>query len=117
VVGDFVHISSSDEKGYGWNSWYQYSLEVVAGIFDIRKIEVQFDSEVVSGYTYEDQNFEQVGDYTTTGQGFSTTLYFNNGSSLEEVDVDELRSALEAEEGSDLADRARQFLLARNRLE
>ncbi len=104
--GNFVHISSSDEKAYGWGKWKTYSLEVAAGVFDVSNISVQFEGDIVESYHYNlsdgtYDSFEESQDYETTGQGFSSTLYFNNGKEL--LDVDDLRDLLE-ENGVDLSD-------------
>ncbi|MCM0042635.1 MAG: hypothetical protein NBV61_07700 [Algoriphagus sp.] len=99
--GSFVHISASDEKAYGWGKWKTYSLEVPAGVIDIAKISVQFEGDIVYGYRYHlpdgtFDSFEENPDYQTTGQGFSSTLYFNNGKEL--IEVDELSELLEENE-------------------
>jgi hypothetical protein len=103
--GSFVHISSSDEKAYGWGKWKTYSLEVGPGVFDVATISVQFEGDIVESYHYNlpegSTPFEESQDYETTGQGFSSTLYFNNGKEL--LDVDELRDLLE-ENGVDMSD-------------
>lgn len=103
--GSFVHISSSDEKAYGWGKWKTYSLEVDPGVFDVATISIQFEGDIVESYHYNlpegSTPFEESQDYETTGQGFSSTLYFNNGKEL--LDVDELRDLLE-ENGVDLSD-------------
>ena len=96
--GSFVHIASSNEKAYGWGKWKTYSLEVTPGIFDIANISVQFEGNIVSTYRYHlpdgtFDSFEESQDYETTGQGFSSTLYFNNGKEL--IDVDNLKELLE----------------------
>jgi hypothetical protein len=101
VKGDFVHIAESNEKAYGWGQWKSYWLEVKPGLFDINNIAVDFDSSIVSGYTYnlpdgDYEVFEENEDYTTSGQGFSSTLYFNNGKEL--IDVDDLKDLLEENE-------------------
>ena len=105
--GSFVHISSSDEKAYGWGKWKTYSLEVPAGVFDITKISVQFEGDIVYSYHYNlpdgsYESFEENQDYETTGQGFSSTLYFNNGKEL--IEIDELRDLLDENEvnGNDI---------------
>ena len=104
--GSFVHIASSDEKAYGWGKWKTYSLEVAPGVFDVATISVQFEGDIVESYHYHlpdgtYEAFEESQDYETTGQGFSSTLYFNNGKEL--LDVDDLRDLLE-ENGIDLSD-------------
>ncbi|MEY3565588.1 MAG: hypothetical protein RJA23_1758, partial [Bacteroidota bacterium] len=113
--GSFVHIASSDEKAYGWGKWKTYTLEVGAGVFDIANISVQFEGDIVESYHYNlpdgtYDSFEETQDFETTGQGFSSTLYFNNGKEL--FDVDYLRDLLE-ENGVDLSDmkEIKKFLL------
>ena len=101
IKGSFVHIAVSDEKAYGWGEWKSYTLEVKPGVFDINNISVEFDSGIVSSYSYnlpdgDYEQFEENEDYTTTGQGFTSTLYFNNGKEL--IDVDELKDLLEENE-------------------
>ena len=96
--GSFVQISSSDEKAYGWGKWKTYSLAVLPGVFDVANISVEFEGDIVSSYRYKLPEepydyFEESQDYETTGQGFSSTLYFNNGKEL--IDVDNLRDLLE----------------------
>jgi hypothetical protein len=104
--GSFVQIASSEEKAYGWGKWRTYSLEVGAGVFDVANISVQFEGDIVESYHYNlpdgtYESFEENQDYETTGQGFSSTLHFNNGKEL--LDVDDLRDLLE-ENGVDLSD-------------
>ena len=99
--GSFVHIASSDEKAYGWGKWKTYTLEVASGVFDTANISVEFEGDIVESYRYNlpdgtYDSFEENQDYETTGQGFSSTLYFNNGKEL--VDMDELRDLLEENE-------------------
>jgi hypothetical protein len=99
--GSFVHIAVSDEKAYGWGEWKSYTLEVKPGVFDINNISVEFDSGIVSSYSYnlpdgDYDQFEENEDYTTTGQGFSSTLYFNNGKEL--IDADDVKDLLEENE-------------------
>ena len=101
-VGDFIQIATSDEKAYGWGQWKKYTLEIKPGIFNLNNIEVEFERDIVSGYSYNDPDsttvpFEEDDDYTTTGKGFSSVLYFNNGTKLVSVDIDYLRDALENE--------------------
>ncbi len=97
--GDFVHIASSDEKSYSWEGWKRYKLEFAPGIFDINKISVEFEGDIVSGYAYNysegrSDDFEEISDYSTSGKGFTGDLYFNNGKALINVDSDELKEAL-----------------------
>jgi len=103
--GSFVHIASSDEKAYGWGKWKTYTLEVEAGVFDVANISVQFEGDIVESYHYNIPDgstpFEETQDFETTGQGFSSTLYFNNGKEL--LDVDYLRDLLD-DNGVDLSD-------------
>ena len=40
-------------------------------------------------------DFEEDEDYSTTGKGFTSNLYFNNGIELVNVDLDELREELD----------------------
>ena len=85
--GDFVHIASSDEKSYSWDGWKRYKLEVAPGIFDVNKISVEFEGDIVSGYVYNHSDgrtddFEEISDYLTSGKGFTGDLYFNNGIAL-----------------------------------
>jgi hypothetical protein len=98
--GSFVHIASSDEKAYGWGKWKTYTIEVAEGVFDIANISVQFEGDIVESYHYNlpdgSTPFDESQDYETTGQGFSSTLYFNNGKEL--IDMDELRDLLEENE-------------------
>jgi hypothetical protein len=99
--GSFVHISSSEEKAYGWGKWKTYSLEVASGVFDVANISVQFEGDIVESYHYNlpdgsYDSFQENQDYETTGQGFSSTLYFNNGKEL--IDVDDLKNLLEENE-------------------
>jgi hypothetical protein len=98
--GSFVHIASSDEKAYGWGKWKTYSLDVAPGVFDVANISIQFEGDIVESYHYNlpegSTPFEESQDYETTGQGFSSTLYFNNGKEL--IDMDELRDLLEENE-------------------
>jgi hypothetical protein len=99
--GSFVQMAVSDEKAYGWGEWKSYALEVEPGLFDISKISVDFDADIVLGYSYNlpDGNyeiFEENEDFNTTGQGFTSTLYFNNGKEL--IDVDDLKDLLEENE-------------------
>lgn len=102
--GDFVHISSSDEKAYGWTKWKRYTLNFEKGIFDIQKIHVDFEYNIVDGYYYDYENskridyFESSDDYSTTGKGFESELYFNTGTALESIDMSTLREELEAED-------------------
>jgi hypothetical protein len=100
-LGDFVQIASSDEKSYSWEGWKRYKLEFAPGIFDVNKISVEFEGDIVSGYSYnysEDRSddFEEISDYLTTGKGFTVDLYFNNGKALISVDSDELKEALDS---------------------
>ena len=131
--GDFIQIASSDEKSYGWNNWKRYTITFddlgnysspllnintnisgvpIKGIFDVRKIRTNFDYNIVSSYTYLDDllDFEEDEDYSTTGKGFTSNLYFNNGIELVNVDLDDLRGALENEsiDSSDI-DAVRKF--------
>lgn len=97
----FVQIAVSNEKAYGWGEWKSYTLEVKPSVFDINKISVDFDSGIVSSYSYnlpdgDYEQFEENEDYTTTGQGFTSTLYFNNGKEL--IDADDVRDLLEENE-------------------
>ena len=99
--GSFVHIASSNEKAYGWGKWKTYSMAVMPGVFDVANISVEFAGDIVSSYRYKLPEgpydyFEESQDYETTGQGFSSTLYFNNGKEL--IDMDELRDLLEENE-------------------
>lgn len=101
IKGSFVHIAVSDEKAYGWGQWKSYTLEVKPGIFDINNISVEFDSGIVSSYSYnlpdgDYDQFDEKEDYTTTGQGFTSTLYFNNGKEL--IDADDIKDLLEENE-------------------
>jgi hypothetical protein len=98
-LGDFVHIASSDEKSYSWDGWKRYKLEFAPGIFDVNKISVEFEGDIVSGYAYNysegrSDDFEEISDYSTSGKGFTGDLYFNNGKALISVDSDELKEAL-----------------------
>lgn len=100
-LGDFVHIASSDEKSYSWEGWKRYKLEVAPGIFDVNKISVEFEGDIVSGYAYNysdgtSDDFEEISDYSTSGKGFTGDLYFNNGKALISVDSDELKEALDS---------------------
>ena len=84
------------------STWKKYTLEIKPGIFNLNNIEVEFERDIVSGYSYNDPDsttvpFEEDDDYTTTGKGFSSVLYFNNGTKLVSVDIDYLRDALENE--------------------
>ena len=112
--GSFVHIASSDEKAYGWGKWKTYTLEVGAGVFDVANISVQFEGDIVESYHYNIPDgsfpFEETQDFETTGQGFSSTLYFNNGKEL--IDVDDLKELLE-DNGIELTDikAIRKFLM------
>jgi hypothetical protein len=131
--GDFIQIASSDEKSYGWSNWKKYTITfddlgnysspllnvntnisgiTVKGIFDVRKIRTNFDYNIVSSYTYLDDllDFEEDEDYSTTGKGFTSNLYFNNGIELINVDLEDLREALENEsiDSSDI-DAVRKF--------
>ena len=112
--GSFVHIASSDEKAYGWGKWKTYSLEVAAGVFDVANISVEFEGDIVESYHYNlpdgSPPFEENQDVETTGQGFSSTLYFNNGKEL--IDVDDLKELLE-DNGIELTDikAIRKFLM------
>ena len=112
--GSFVHIASSDEKAYGWGKWKTYTLEVGAGVFDVANISVQFEGDIVESYHYNlpdgSPPFEENQDVETTGQGFSSTLYFNNGKEL--IDVDDLKELLE-DNGIELTDikAIRKFLM------
>jgi len=97
--GDFVQISSSNEKSYTWEGWKRYSIDVSPGIFDVNKIEVQFEGNIVDGYDYRysdglTESFVEIEMTSTTGQGFSSDLFFNNGKALVNVDIDELKEAL-----------------------
>ena len=107
-IGDFIQIATSDEKAYGWDQWKKYTLEVKPGIFNLNNIEVEFERDIVSGYSYKNSDnttdsFDEDDDYTTTGKGFTSNLYFNNGSKLASVDIDYLREALE-DENIDISD-------------
>jgi hypothetical protein len=113
--GSFVHIASSSEKAYGWGKWKTHSLAVLPGVFDVANISVEFEGDIVSSYRYKLPEgpydyFEESQDYETTGQGFSSTLYFNNGKEL--IDVDDLKELLE-DNDIDLTDikAIRKFLL------
>lgn len=113
--GSFVHIASSNEKAYGWGKWKTHSLAVLPGVFDVANISVEFEGDIVSSYRYKLPEgpydyFEESQDYETTGQGFSSTLYFNNGKEL--IDVDDLKELLE-DNDIDLTDikAIRKFLL------
>ena len=97
--GNFVHIASSDEKSYSWEGWKRHKLEVGPGIFDVNRISVEFEGDIVSGYVYNYNDgrsdyFEEISDYSTSGKGFTGDLYFNNGKALISVDSDELKEAL-----------------------
>jgi hypothetical protein len=99
--GDFVHIASSDEKSYSWDGWKRHKLEFAPGIFDVNKISVEFEGDIVSGYAYNysegrSDDFEEISDYSTSGKGFTGDLYFNNGKALISVDSEELKEALGA---------------------
>ena len=116
-AGDFIQIASSDEKAYGWDQWKRYTLEVKPGIFNINNIEVEFERDIVSGYTYNypdgtSDSFEENEDISTSGKGFTSELYFNNGTKLHVVDIDDFREALN-NEGIDLDDieEVKQFAL------
>ena len=113
--GSFVHISSSNEKAYGWGKWKTHYLAVLPGVFDVANISVEFEGDIVSSYRYKLPEgpydyFEETQDYETTGQGFSSTLYFNNGKEL--IDVDDLKELLE-DNGIELTDikAIRKFLM------
>ena len=98
--GDFVHISSSDEKAYdGWKNWKKYTLEFGPGIFNSDNINVQFTDNIVEGYTYQydDEELDFVCDdsYSTSGQRFNCSLYFNNGKELILINLEEFVSELE----------------------
>ncbi len=116
--GDFVQIASSSEKAYGWEQWKEYSITFndfenyaspflkldtivngihVKGIFDVRQIKVNFESGIVDSYEYGDEgiSFEESDNYQTTGQGYESALYFNNGTELVEIDLEELSTELE----------------------
>ena len=110
-----VHISSSNEKAYGWGKWKTHYLAVLPGVFDVANISVEFEGDIVSSYRYKLPEgpydyFEETQDYETTGQGFSSTLYFNNGKEL--IDVDDLKELLE-DNGIELTDikAIRKFLM------
>lgn len=98
--GKFVHISSSAEKSYGWDGWKKYSVNFGPGVFDTSKILVSFDDDIVSGYTYDlsdtdTLDFTEDDAYETSGIGFTSELYFNNGKELVLIDLDELSGELE----------------------
>jgi hypothetical protein len=135
--GDFVQIASSDEKSYGWDQWKKYTITFddwgnysspllqidtivngieVKGVFDVRKIKVSFEYDMVDSYSYEDDDlhFEEDDNYQSTGQGFSATLYFNNGTELVEIDLEELSSELEeANIPTDNMEAIRNYLLSK----
>jgi hypothetical protein len=116
--GDFIQIACSDEKSYGWGDWKKYTITFedlgnysspllnldcningfkVKGVFDVRKIRTNFDYNIVSSYTYFDDliDFDEDENYTSTGKGFNSNLYYNDGSKLISIDLEELREGLE----------------------
>jgi hypothetical protein len=116
--GDFIQIACSDETSYGWEDWKKYTITFddlgnysspllninstingfdIKGVFDVRKIRTNFDYNIVSSYTYVDDliDFEEDENYTSTGKGFNSDLYYNNGSELINIDLEELREGLE----------------------
>ena len=111
-AGDFIQIASSEEKGYGWDDWKRYSIQFQGGVFNLNKVKVEFEGLIVSGYSLEGKRFSESDDYSTTGKGFTSTLYFNNGKKLVEVEVEELKNEL-VNAGVDLdnVDEIKAFLL------
>jgi hypothetical protein len=99
----FTDVDEADEKSYGWDNWKKYSIEMPAGNFDVRNIEVEFEYDIVSSYNYNGVGFDEDENYNSSGKGFTSSLYFNNGEELVSVDINELREEL-SEEGIDLND-------------
>jgi hypothetical protein len=98
--GKFVHISSSAEKSYGWDGWKKFSVNFGPGVFDTSKIQVSFNDDIVSGYAYDLSDtdaldFTEDDAYETSGIGFTSELYFNNGKELVLIDMEELTGELE----------------------
>jgi len=97
--GKFIHISTSFEKTYDWNGWKKYKINFGPGVFDTSKISVSFDDDIVSGYCYnysetDSIDFTEDNAYKTTGIGFSSDLYFNNGKELVLIDLEEFSNNL-----------------------
>jgi hypothetical protein len=110
--GDFIQIAFSEEKGYGWDDWKRYSIQFQGGVFNINKIKVEFEGSIVSGYSLDGETFTESDDYSTTGKGFTSTLYFNNGKELVEVEIEELKNELEkASVDLENIDEIKEFLL------
>lgn len=116
--GDFVHVSQSTEKAYGWEGWKRYSLTLEDGVFDLARVRVEWDDGLVSGYTYEADDdeieFDEDDRYSTTSKGVDTSFFFNDGSTLIRLDFDDLAGELE-DEGIDVSDvdAVRAFLLTK----
>lgn len=132
--GDFIQIACSDEKSYGWEDWKKYTITFddlgnysspllninstingfdIKGVFDVRKIRTNFDYNIVSSYTYVDDliDFEEDENYTSSGKGFTSNLYFNDGSKLINIDLEELREGLEkANIATDDIEQIKQFI-------
>ena len=69
--------TKSYEKGYGWNDWNRYVIELEYELIP-EAIEPSFDGGVCNDYSYQSDNldgtreegyFESTDDYSTTGKG------------------------------------------------
>ena len=69
--------TKSYEKGYGWNDWNRYVIELEYELIP-EAIEPSFDEGVCNDYSYQSDNldgtreegyFESTDDYSTTGKG------------------------------------------------
>jgi len=119
-VGKFIHISNSAEKAYGWEQWKKYKVNFGPGIFDTSKIHVNFSDDIVSGYFYDfsdtdSLDFYEDESYETSGIGFSSELFFNNGKELILIDLEELVGKLEENDiNKDNIDDIRNYLFGKN---
>jgi hypothetical protein len=69
--------TKSYEKGYGWNDWNRYVIELEYELIP-ESIEPSFDEGICNDYSYQSDNldgtreegyFESTDDYSTTGKG------------------------------------------------
>tara|TARA_Y100001935_G_scaffold84767_1_gene70424 strand:- start:1408 stop:3849 length:2442 start_codon:yes stop_codon:yes gene_type:complete len=69
--------TKSYEKGYGWNDWNRYVIELEYELIP-ESIEPSFDQGICNDYSYQSDNldgtreegyFESTDDYSTTGKG------------------------------------------------
>ena len=77
VVVSFDAQKDQIEKGYGWNDWNRYVIELEYELIP-ESIEPSFDEGICNDYSYQSDNldgtreegyFECTDDYSTTGKG------------------------------------------------